>query len=67
MHAYRAALTCCKPDKRATYPRIPERKRNKNTDREETLASHTYRRSIKEAHAIRGPYTLHTPHVNSIC
>ena len=37
-----------------------------NTESEETLASHTYRRSVQEAHAIRGPYALHTPHDNSI-
>ena len=37
-----------------------------NTVSEENLASHTYRRSIQEAHAIRDPYALHTPHDNSI-
>jgi hypothetical protein len=66
MHAYRAALTCCQPDSRATIPRIPERNRNKYTVSEENLASHTYRRSVQEAHAIRDPYALHTPHDNSI-
>ena len=30
------------------------------------LASHTYRRSIQEAHSVRDPYALHTPQVNSI-
>jgi hypothetical protein len=63
MHKYRAALTCCQPDSRA---RIPERNRDKNTVSEENLASHTYRRSILEAHTIRDPYTLHTKHVDSI-
>jgi hypothetical protein len=29
MHAYRATLTCCQPDSRATIPRIPERNRNR--------------------------------------
>ena len=37
-----------------------------NTVSEETLAFHTYRRSIQKAHAIRDPYALHTPQDNSI-
>jgi hypothetical protein len=51
----------------ARQPREDSReKQEQNTVSEENLASHTYRRSIQEAHAIRDPYTLHTPHDNSI-
>ncbi len=51
----------------ARQPReVSREKQEQNKVREENLASHTYRRSVLEAHAIRGPYALHTPHVYSI-
>ena len=51
----------------ARQPREDSReKQEQNKVREENLAYNTYRRSVLEAHAIRGPYAPHTTHANSI-